>query len=300
MKEESIRRRIVGRIRRSWTLREWSVCLAEWFAPDRVMVLDEPLTPGRRWDRDHPHPGLYRILNANRAVYERHLRSFLALAGDLVRIPRDAPQNEMEPYWKNRWMPGLDSVALYGFVATSRPRRYIEVGSGNSTKFARRAITDHQLNTYITSIDPYPRASVDAICDKVIRRRAESVAIEVFDTLEANDILYIDGSHRVLMNSDVTAIFLDVLPRLKPGVLVEVHDVFLPYDYLGEWSGRWYSEQYLLAMLLLAESSRYEIVMPNCFVKDDDELKEVLAPLWSRPEMQGVDRHGCSFWMRTR
>ena len=76
-------------------------------------------------------------------------------------------------------------------------------------------------------------------------------------------MLFIDSSHRSFTNSDVTAFYLDILPRLKSGVLIHIHDVFLPYDYPPEWSDRFYNEQYLLACVLLTRNPAYEIQLAN-------------------------------------
>src|SRR5208337_4619006 len=126
----------------------------------------------------------------------------------------------------------------------------------------------------------------------------ETISLDIFDRLEPGDILYVDNSHRVLMNSDATVIFLDVIPRLKPGVLVEIHDVTLPYDYPTMWIDRYYSEQYLLAAYLLARGRRLDILLPNRFISSDDELRAILMPLWQKAEMQNVETHGSSFWMQ--
>ena len=197
-------------------------------------------------------------------------------------------------------MPALDGVALYGFVATHKPNIYMEVGSGNSTKFARKAIVDHDLDTKIVSIDPCPRAEVNEICDEIIRKPVEEISLQIFDRLDKNDMLYVDNSHRVFMNSDATTIFLDVIPRLRSGVLVEIHDVTLPYDYPAEWVDRWYSEQYLLAAYILAKGDMFDIILPNTFISYDSELTGILAPLWEKEEMKNVETHGCSFWMRMK
>ncbi len=132
-----------------------------------------------------------------------------------------------------------------------RPKRFVEVGSGDSTRSAsrRRSIRDHSLPTLITSIDPTPRAEIDKLCDFVIRKPLEEVELDVFDELGPGDFLFIDGSHRSFSNSDVTVAFLDVLPRLRAGVVVHFHDIFWPYDYPPEWADRYYSEQYLLRLL---------------------------------------------------
>jgi hypothetical protein len=197
-------------------------------------------------------------------------------------------------------MPALDGVALYSFIANNKPNLYMEVGSGNSTKFARKAIVDHNLDTIIVSIDPNPRAEVDEICDEVIRKPVEAIDIQIFDRLNTNDILYVDNSHRVFMNSDATTILLDVIPRLRSGVLVEIHDVTLPYDYPTEWISRYYSEQYLLSAYLLAKGTIFDIILPNMFISHDKELNSILAPLWKIEEMKNVETHGCSFWIRMK
>ena len=95
----------------------------------------------------------------------------------------------------------------------------------------------------------------------------------VFDQLGAGDLLFIDSSHRVLQNSDVTVLFLDVIPRLPPGVLVHVHDISLPYDYgaVIEIIDRFYSEQYILAAYLLAEGNHIQVLLPSLFVSYDQE-----------------------------
>ena len=112
------------------------------------------------------------------------------------------------------------------------------------------------FETRIVSIDPQPRAEVDELCDRVLRVPLEAADLSVFDELSDGDVLFFDGSHRTFMNSDATVFFLEVLPRLADGVLVGVHDVFLPYDYPRDFADRYYSEQYLLAAHLIAGNPR--------------------------------------------
>ena len=166
-----------------------------------------------------------------------------------------------------------------------------------------RALWKMQRGRPVVSIDdppqPEPRAAIDAVCDHVYRSPVESVGLEVFDSLQPGDILFVDSSHRVFMNSDVEVIFLDVLPRLKPGVLVHFHDIWLPYDYPERWVDRYYSEQYMLAALLLF-GDQYEIVLPNRFITEDQELGDVLSPLWNSAELAGAPTQGGSFWIRRK
>jgi hypothetical protein len=269
--------------------------------PHTVIALEYPLDARPRWDQQRPNPHLYAAISRHRAAYAECLRSLLRFSDEFRRIPTrpSATEASTDPAWINGWLPALDSMALYGLMALHNPRHYIEVGSGNSTKFARRAIADQQLQTRITSIDPWPRAEIDNICDRVIRQPVERVELDTFDVLLPGDILFIDSSHRTLMNSDVTMLFLDVLPRLPPGVLVQVHDVTLPYDYPAQWIDRHYSEQYLLAASILAHENALDIILPCAFASDDPELHGILTPFWSADWMTGVETYGGSFWFRT-
>jgi glycosyltransferase involved in cell wall biosynthesis/2-polyprenyl-3-methyl-5-hydroxy-6-metoxy-1,4-benzoquinol methylase/predicted nucleic acid-binding Zn-ribbon protein len=265
------------------------------------ILLDYPIKPTPRYGYGKPlHPILYEIIDRTSVTYKKYLRSFLSLKEYFLKIPVRNSKTPEEPCWFNGLLPGLDSVALYSFLYLNNPKRYFEIGSGFSTKFARRAILDHNLSTKITSIDPHPRAEIDSICDTVIRQPLEDVDLGVFDELEAGDILFVDGSHRCFMNSDVTVVFLDILPRLKSGVFVEFHDILLPYDYPPGWEEFYYSEQYLLAVYILAEGNRFNIVLPNTFISNDPELSHILNPLWDDPKMKGAERHGVSFWIETK
>jgi hypothetical protein len=248
-----------------------------------------------------PHSGLYEIINRNRASYQSCLQSFLTYKEQLLRIPVDAPESSIEPYWGNTWLPCLDSLALYCFIALQAPKRFFEIGSGNSTKFARRAITDHRLSTRIVSIDPEPRAEIDSLCEETIRTPLEAVDLSLFDQLEAGDFLFVDCSHTVYMNSDSTVFFLEVLPRLKPGVIVQIHDVFLPYDYPPHWGDHYLGEQYLLASYLLAEGAKFNILLPNAFITVDPELSTELSPIWEtlKESAPALNTEGGSFWLQT-
>ncbi len=263
------------------------------------VFLEYPIKPAPRYGYGNPpHPELYNLINKHRERYKETLLSFLQFEDNFRRIVVTNPEKAEEPCWINRWLPAFDSVAVYGMISLYKPRLYMEVGSGLSTRFAKRAIRDQELATRIMSIDPQPRAEINAICDTIIRKPLEEVDITIFDELQSGDILYIDGSHYCFQNSDVTVIFLDVMPRLKPGVIVEFHDIFLPYDYHPTWKERYYSEQYLLGVGLLASEDRFSILLPNAFISEDPELKHILDPVWDNPKLRGVERHGGSFWLR--
>lgn len=253
-----------------------------------------------------PHAELARIFAANEDSYRQLLSRFMSFSNDLLRIPsRQQASSPSEPCWINEWLEGLDTVALYGFVALRNPALVLEVGSGFSTKLVRRAIRDQQLRTKIISIDPRPRAEVDPLCDEIVRLPLEVCDLSVVDRLEPGDIFFMDGSHRSFMNSDVTVFFLEILPRLRPGVLVHIHDIFLPLDYKPWWlqqfyPHRYWSEQYLLAASLLAGHRNYDVILPNHYVSITPQLAKLLDAFWKEPQLGEVHRGGSSFWIQTR
>jgi hypothetical protein len=176
----------------------------------------------------------------------------------------------------------------------------VEIGSGNSTKFVRQSVVQNGLKTRIVSIDPNPRAEIDDICDEVRREGLEDTDQRIFDELADGDILMFDGSHRSFQNSDVTVFFLEILPRLKQGVLVYIDDIYLPYDYPPVWQERYYSEQYLLATLLLAAPQKYSIELPCVFIGKDAELQKQADVFAKNINSQGIGGYGSGLWLRVK
>jgi hypothetical protein len=280
--------------------------IGELMAPTPVAVLDYPVSPEPRYGYGKPpHDGLYRVLSRNRASYMRRLTNFLAISDLIGEIASAAGADEPDgsPSFRNAFFSGLDAVALMGLLLEFRPRLLLEIGSGNSTRFARRAIRHFGLATRIVSCDPTPRVEIGAVSDEVIRAPAEAVPLSVFTQLAAGDILFVDGSHQVFQNSDVTVLFLEILPALKHGVIVHFHDIFLPCDYPPNWRDRFYSEQYILAASMLANPGRLEILLSNAFVSGDAELAAAVEPIWAIPGMAEFKADefgsmGSSIWLR--
>lgn len=278
-------------------------------APGYRVTLEYPIHPSPRYGEGKaPHPQLAALIAKRDDVYAATLQDLAQFGSNLARIPEASSEDRLgEPHWNNHYFSSLDGIALYGLLGILRPGRYVEVGSGNSTKFARRAIRDLSLHTTVTSIDPSPRAEIDALCDEVIRCPLEQADLSVFSDLGAGDILFIDSSHRVFTNSDVTVFFLEVLPRLNPGVTLHVHDVFLPFDYPSSWSARHYSEQYLLAAYLLAGYPRLEVLLPLAYIDRHPQLGNLVRATWACEVFQRSFAHyrqpaggylGTSFWLR--
>lgn len=231
--------------------------------------------------------------------YRAVLAAMRARAPQLARINRDFDAALLpEPAWCGVPYAAFDSAALYTLIGEYQPNLYLEIGSGITTTFAHRAIQDHGLSTRIVSIDPEPRAAIDSICDEVIRTGLETCDLSVFDALEAGDILFLDGSHRVFMNSDVTVFMIDVLPRVKPGVLVHVHDIQLPWDYPDMFINWYWSEAYILAAYFLGGLDRVKPILPTTWVcrspQFDDWFNE--QPIVNLGPQNDAWRGGGAMW----
>ncbi len=264
--------------------------------------LDYKVAPKPRYGHGNTaHPLLLDLINKNRFEYKHLLQSFLNYSESIHNI-KDANQetDENNPSWNNGFLPGLDIIGIYGMMAIYKPATYIEIGSGNSTKVARKSCIENKLHTEIVSIDPFPRANIDHLADKVIRMPFEDLSDNKFivESLHENDILFIDNSHRVFPNSDAMICFLELLPFLKKGVIVHIHDIYLPYDYPQFMCDRFYNEQYMLAAFILANPEKFKPILPNYFISEDSELAEVISPIWNHPNMSNVERHGGSFWLQ--
>lgn len=160
----------------------------------------------------------------------------------------------------------IDAELLFGVIRRARPRRIVEVGSGNSTLIAARALESNRREgdvNGLTSIDPEPRLSLPKLPGhRHVQGRVQDVGASAIAELAADDILFVDSSHVVRMGADVNFLILEVLPRLAPGVLVHFHDVFMPWDYPRSTieHGKYWSEQYLLQAFLSGNPS-YEVML---------------------------------------
>lgn len=262
-------------------------------------IIDYPYTAEIRYGAGRPaHPELTALISAGRETYRSLITDLGDLQGDFAAVPLGGTYESTTPFWLNAWFSPLDAMALTGLLKRHNPRRMIEVGSGVSTKYARRAIAAYGLQTRLTSIDPHPRNEIDQLCDQVIRLPLERCDLALFQSLEAGDFCFIDSSHRSFQGSDVTVFFLEILPRLKPGVIVHIHDIYLPEDYISGHVPRLWNEQYLLAAALLFGAQAFEILFPSWFVMRDDDLIGHANTLLRRGRLQGMDLYGSSFWMR--
>ena len=154
-------------------------------------------------------------------------------------------------------------------------------------------------NSALICIDPFPRDLLRKGfpgLQSLIEKKIQDIDLEFFSQLGSGDILFIDSSHTVKIGGDVNYLFLEVLPRLKPGVIVHVHDIFLPFDYRRDWvmdEFRFWTEQYLL-QAFLTFNSQFEVLLANSYLNHyhQQELKAAFPGLSSWA--------GGSFWMRRK
>ncbi len=192
----------------------------------------------------------------------------------------------------NRSFESGDAEYLYQILRLKKPKVVIEIGCGHSTLIAQRALrrnfADGGQKCRHICIEPYEAPWLAKLDVEVIRKRVEHIDHQFFDVLGDNDLLFIDSSHVVRPQGDVLFEYLEILPRLNPGVLVHVHDIFSPRDYPAEWviDRKWlWNEQYLLEAFLTANQSWRILAGLNYLSHDHfDQLKRVCPHLSSERE----------------
>lgn len=211
----------------------------------------------------------------------RLLRELESYAGELADVDIN-----------NDYFSGLDAVVYYSLIRHLKPRRVIEIGGGYSTRIANKALAVNQSGR-LTCIEPYPedRLNGSQFSVQLITKRVEEIEVSFFEGLDANDILFIDSSHTVKFGSDVCYEFLEILPALKRGVWVHVHDIFFPHDYPAEWLLKRrlaLNEQYLLEAFLSFNPAFVPQLANHWLCLD---YSDEAARLCSEPA-------GSSFWMK--
>ena len=194
-----------------------------------------------------------------------------------------------------------DARVLYAMLRHVSPRRVIEVGSGFSSALMLDARERVEQPPELTFIEPYTERLESLLLDsdrstaRIVKRRVQEVPVAEFASLESGDILFIDSSHVSRIGSDVNYLYFEVLPALKPGVIVHVHDVLWPFEYPRKWllEGRAWNEAYLLRAFLQYNSA-FDVMLFNAWL--GHAARELAAEL-----MPGfLNNPGGSFWMRKR
>jgi predicted O-methyltransferase YrrM len=196
----------------------------------------------------------------------------------------------------------MDAITYWGMLHTAQPKRVIEIGVGHSSMVlldARDRLFGGHLD--VTFIDPYPdllRSLLPEAEFSTLNIRIEPVQrtpLELFDALQAGDVLFIDSTHVSKAGSDVNHLFFNVLPRLKPGVLVHLHDIFYPFEYLKEnvYYGIAWTEVYLLRAFLQFNSEFEIVLFPTLLLELDRPRFERNLPL-------AMKNTGGSIWLRRK
>lgn len=171
----------------------------------------------------------------------------------------------------------MEAQILHGFIASRRPKRVVQVGAGVSTAVILAAAERHGIDVDVTAVDPFPTdllTELDAASDiTLLREPAQTVDLDVFTSLGAGDLLFIDSTHTVKVGSEVNRLILEVLPRLAPGVVVHVHDITFPYDYQPDTdAGRlfFWDESTLLHAFLVHNSHASILVSSSMLVHEQN------------------------------
>jgi len=202
-----------------------------------------------------------------------------------------------------------DAHVYYSLIRHGKPRRIVEVGGGNSSLLAASAclrnLEEHGVKPHLTVVDPYPwdllKQGVRGV-DVLLAKRIQDVDMNLFTSLQAGDILFIDSSHVLRPGGDVQREYCEILPRLAPGVLVHIHDISLPKPYFQFYfqNHLYWNEQYLL-QAFLTYNSRYEIVWPGTYmyVKHPEAVHEAFPEIKDMREQYPLAEPS-SFWLRVR
>jgi predicted O-methyltransferase YrrM len=180
-------------------------------------------------------------------------------------------QDSLTYYFNNGSFESGDAEFLYNIIRLKKPKRFIEIGSGFSTLIANSAIKKNNNNCKHTCIEPYEVEWIERLGIEVIRKKLEDIDCKMFDLLEKDDILFIDSSHIIRPQGDVLLEYLQILPLLKPGVIIHIHDIFTPKDYLEDFVFKYrylWNEQYLLEALLTNTES-FKIIGAVNYLKNN-------------------------------
>lgn len=212
--------------------------------------------------KDKPHyPAIAHLFKQNEDQFaitldeiNSHISTLASFNGKVV-----ADYSGPQPRWNQDWFPGLDGASAFCFAARENNhsvKNIIEVGSGHSTRFLAAGAARCQNAVNITCIDPAPRAALTGLDVTWIEALLCHSHHELFSNLKAGDIAFFDSSHLLMPGTDVDIILNEILPALKPGVLVHFHDILLPNAYPEIWQWRGYNEQNGLAPWLLSKAFR--------------------------------------------
>ena len=203
-------------------------------------------------------------------------------------------------YNRNWFYDGWDAAYYYCFIRTTKPQRITEIGQGVSTEIAQAAMDLNLRDGHggsIISVDPYARGVESSRCTTIRRQRLEDIDDEDCSELLRTDVLFIDSTHVVKWNSDVTRLLQTWIPEVPIHTAVHIHDIFTPYDYPKKWmvdAKRFWNEQYLVEAFLSFNSS-FTVECPIHYLWRTGGLQRVAKQIGVADE---VKPSGAAFWLR--
>ena len=207
----------------------------------------------------------------------------------------------MRYFFENIMYAYSDGIFLYCMIREAKPKRIIEVGSGHSSALmldVNNLFFDNEIA--LTFIEPYPER-LNSLLKKgekinLIEKGVQSVDLKLFESLEENDILFIDSSHVMKTGSDLNFLFFEVLPKLKKGVKVHFHDIFYPFEYPKNWifkEKRSWNEAYALRNFL-SFNNKFKIILFNTYLEEFHEE-------WFKANMpMCLLNKGASIWLEVQ
>lgn len=241
-------------------------------------------------------------IDLNEAAQLRLLEEFSSrYKSEYQNLPREKTSAAQQYYLNNGFFESVDGEILYCMIRHFKPRRIFEIGSGNSTYLSAQAVRENGRPCELVAFEPHPETALRAGVpepSRLVRTKVQDVPVQEFERLEENDILFIDSSHVLTIGSDVQVEILEILPRLKKGVLVHLHDVFIPSEYPKSWvleNHLFWTEQYLLQAFLTFNNA-FEVLWAASYMhlKHPDVLEQHFS------SYQRQDRWPGSFWMRKK
>jgi hypothetical protein len=228
--------------------------------------------------------------------------------GQECKWPLSATSDQHQFFTENVSFSYGCAAVLHGILRKFKPRKVIEVGSGNSSLVisgALRRNSEEGIQAEYVIIDPYPRDIIRKglpRLTKLFEERVELMEPEIFRQLEENDILFVDSGHVVRMGSDVNFLILDVLPCLAPGVIIHFHDISLPYEYSKVYATNpafrmFWTEAYLLQAFLSC-NSKFEILLAMEYLMKDH--KEAFCSAFQSYDPKVHKAISGSFWIRRK
>lgn len=226
-------------------------------------------------------------------------KQFPKFRDEYEEFPTKPTERQTQFYLNNGLFDGTDALVAYCMVRHFQPQLIVEIGGGFSSLLLGQALAKNNNSANLICVEPFPKDFLRQGFPglrSLMEKKVQDIDLDFFSQLDAGNILFIDSSHTVKIGGDVNYLFLEVLPRLKPGVIVHVHDIFLPFEYRRDWvmdEFRFWTEQYLL-QAFLTFNSEFEILLANSYLAY--RYMEHLKATFPKSPLQG----GGSFWMDRR